>query len=121
MKKKYNGLVFSDGKGRRCIHGTDPTHPYVVHFINHKGVVGVKSPDEYGGEATSRIRCITWNVLTGETSGDNYNRLIKKGWERKPGDTHVSVRLKSGKCSQCGSELSEAVDKRVNEAIEFLS
>jgi len=127
----YKGLIFTDKEGRKCIHGTDPTHPYEVAFVNERGVVGVKTPDEYGGEATTRIRCITWDVLTGAESGDDYDSLISCGWEEKPGNTHVSVRLGSdgGVCECCGQPLAysdyddpdDELEARIQEAIDFLS
>lgn len=121
---KYKGLVFSDKTGRKCIHGTDPTHPYEVVFINGNGIVGVKSPIENGGEETHRVRCILWTVLTEEKTGGNYESLIFKGWERKPNDTHVSVRLHKGEvCDKCGSVDTDAgveLYSRVDEAIAFL-
>ena len=126
----YKGLIFSDGAGRKCIHGTDPTHPYVVVFVNDRGVVGVKSPSEYGGEATTRVRCITWDVLTGDLANDDYDALIEQGWERKAGETHTSVRLGTGTtvCECCGQAISldedydpdYELEDRIQEAIAFL-
>lgn len=117
----YKGLVFTDKTGRKCIHGTDPTHPYVIQFLNGAGVVGVKSLEEKGGEATDRIRVITWDVLTGADTGDDYESLISLGWERKPEDHHVSVRATSGVCPTCGaSTKGKDTSHRVAQAISFL-
>ena len=117
----YKGLVFTDKIGRKCIHGTDPTHPYVVQFLNGAGVVGVKSPEENGGEDTDRIRVITWDVLTGATAGDDYDALINLGWESKPEDHHVSVRAIAGTCPTCGaSTKGKDTSYRVAQAISFL-
>ena len=125
----YKGLIFTDGAGRKCIHGTDPTHPYTVEFVNEKGVVGVKRPDEFGGEPpNTRIRCITWDVLTGELESDDYEELLDQGWEKKPGDTHTSVLVGSRDvCECCGQVLEDsdddeaALDERIQEAIDFLA
>jgi len=118
-----NDLVFTDKKGRKCIHGTDPIHPYEIAYINDKGVVAVKSPNDFGGESTDRIRCITWDVLTGVSGGDDYDELLDQGWEKKSGNHHTSVRATSGICPTCGADLDSAgdTDKRVEQAIEFLN